>query len=110
MKLLLDEHLSRRILPFLASDYPGSAQVAALGLERADDRTLWAYAAAQGYVMVTRDADFVLLSDAIGPPPRVIWLRFGNCSNARVIHELTSRRPEIEAAFADGQVTMLEIR
>ena len=37
MKLLLDENLSRRILPFLEADYPGSTQVALIGLERASD-------------------------------------------------------------------------
>lgn len=110
MKLLLDEQLSRRILPFLENDFPGSVQVAALGLEQADDRMLWAYAARHGYVMVTRDADFAALSEEIGPPPFLIWLRFGNCSNAKVIHELTSRRPEIETAFDDGSATILEIR
>ncbi len=35
MKLLLDENLSRRLVPFLQQDYPGSTQVALIGLERA---------------------------------------------------------------------------
>lgn len=109
MKLLLDEQLSRRILPFLASDFPGSAQVVALGLEQADDRALWAYAATHDYVMVKRDADFAALNDEIGPPPFLIWLRFGNCNNARVIHELISRRQEIESAYDEGRITILEI-
>lgn len=33
MKLLLDENLSRRMLPSLEMDFPGSSQVALLGLE-----------------------------------------------------------------------------
>ena len=37
MKLLLDENLSRRIVPFLQSAFPGSTQVALLGLETASD-------------------------------------------------------------------------
>jgi predicted nuclease of predicted toxin-antitoxin system len=44
MKLLLDENLSRRIVPSILSRYPGSWQVALLGLERASDAALWAYA------------------------------------------------------------------
>lgn len=32
MKLLLDENLSRRLAPFLQTDYSGSSQVALLGL------------------------------------------------------------------------------
>jgi hypothetical protein len=38
MKLLLDENLSRRLVPFLQSDFPGSSHVALLGLEQASDR------------------------------------------------------------------------
>ena len=36
MKLLLDENLSRRIVPFIQNSYPGSTQVALVGLERAN--------------------------------------------------------------------------
>lgn len=41
MKLLLDENLSRRIVPFLQDGYPGSSQVVLEGLERADDHVVW---------------------------------------------------------------------
>ena len=40
MKLLLDENLSRRIVPLLQTDYPDSSQVALLQLETATLRTL----------------------------------------------------------------------
>ena len=35
MKLLLDVNLSRRLVPFLQHDYPGSNQVVLLGMESA---------------------------------------------------------------------------
>lgn len=41
MKLLLDENLSRRLVPFLQHDYPDSAQVVLLGLESASDIVVW---------------------------------------------------------------------
>jgi predicted nuclease of predicted toxin-antitoxin system len=49
MKLLLDENLSRRIVPFLQTIFPGSSQVALLGLawlglEGANDSEIWQYA------------------------------------------------------------------
>ncbi len=31
MKLLLDENLSRRVIPFIQAEYPGSTQIALLG-------------------------------------------------------------------------------
>lgn len=42
MKLLLDENLSRRIVPFLEAYYPASTQVACL--ERAVDHEIWQFA------------------------------------------------------------------
>ena len=40
MKLLLDENISRRIVAALQDRFPGSSQVALLGLERASDAQL----------------------------------------------------------------------
>ena len=37
MKLLLDQNLSRRLVPFLQHDYPGSNQVLLLEMESATD-------------------------------------------------------------------------
>lgn len=41
MKLLLDENLSRRLVPFLQNAYPGTSQVVLLGMESASDRDIW---------------------------------------------------------------------
>ena len=54
MKLLLDENLSRRIVPKLLRRFPGSSQVALLGLERATDAQLCEYAANNGFVLVIK--------------------------------------------------------
>lgn len=60
MKLLLDENLSRRIIPFLQNDYPGSTQIALLGMERANDLEVWRYAKDNHYVIVSKDSDFTI--------------------------------------------------
>ena len=44
MKLLLDENLSRRIVPFIQNSYPDPTQVALIGLEHVDDRVIRQYA------------------------------------------------------------------
>ena len=72
MKLLLDENLSRRLVPFLQHDYPGSNQVVLLGMESASDKEVWQKAKDDDYVIVTRDADFQELSLVWGQPPKVI--------------------------------------
>lgn len=58
MKLFLDENLSRRLVPFLQHDFPGSSQVVLLGMASASDKEVWQRAKSDGFVIVTRDADF----------------------------------------------------
>ena len=41
MKLLLDENLSRRLVPFLQHDYPSTNQVVLMGMESASDKEIW---------------------------------------------------------------------
>ena len=41
---------------------------------------------------MTKDEDFHRLSVLHGPPPKVIWIRLGNCSTDEVIRLLRRRR------------------
>ncbi len=58
--------------------FPGSSQARLLGLAEADDRVIWQHAKANGFTLVTQDADFAEMAVLYGPPPKVIWLRCGN--------------------------------
>jgi predicted nuclease of predicted toxin-antitoxin system len=78
--LLFDHNLSPRLIPRLLDLYPGSSHVSFIGLDRADDQTVWAYARRHGYILVTKDADFGELQLLYGFPPKIIWIRRGNCS------------------------------
>ncbi len=84
MKLLFDQNLSHRLPTALGHAFPGSSQVRLLGLDRADDRTVWRYAADNGFCIVTLDSDFADLSALLGSPPKVVWLRCRNRSSAYV--------------------------
>ncbi|MGB3633176.1 MAG: DUF5615 family PIN-like protein, partial [Rubrobacteraceae bacterium] len=46
------------------------------------DTVVWNYAAENGYTIVSKDADFHQRSLVLGAPPKVIWIRLGNCSVA----------------------------
>ena len=48
MRLLLDQNLSPRLLTVLSDLYPGSTHVREVGMQAADDDTVWRYAAEQG--------------------------------------------------------------
>jgi predicted nuclease of predicted toxin-antitoxin system len=97
MKLLLDENLSRRLVPFLQNDYPDSTQVTLIELETASDLDIWKYAQENGFVIVTRDADFYELSlHCKVNAPRVVWLRISNTSKNEVLKLLLSNKNLIE--------------
>lgn len=109
MKLLLDENLSRRLVPFLQHDYPESSQVVLLGMESASDKEVWQKAKDDGYVIVTRDADFQELSLVWGQPPKVIRLKTLNQSRAATLKVLLENREIITESLVDRNLASVEI-
>lgn len=109
MKLLLDENLSRRLIPFLQHDFPGSSQVVLLGMESATDKEVWLRAKVDGYVVVTRDADFQELSLVWGSPPQVVRLRTPNQTRAAVLKLLLDNKAAILDALEVDGVSSIEL-
>jgi predicted nuclease of predicted toxin-antitoxin system len=62
----------------------------------ADDLSIWNHARDNGFTIVSKDSDFHNMSFVLGAPPRVIWLRIGNCATAVVERVLRGRLPEIQ--------------
>jgi predicted nuclease of predicted toxin-antitoxin system len=102
VKLLLDENLSRRLVPFLQDLFPGSSQVVLAGLERATDRQVWEFAREHDFVIVTNDADFEELSILLGAPPHVIWLKGANISKPEMLRLLTTHEARIHQCVNEG--------
>jgi predicted nuclease of predicted toxin-antitoxin system len=109
VSLLFDQNLSRRLPALLSAEFSGSEQVLLAGLATADDQAVWAYAATHGLAIVSKDADFVQLSAAPGPPPKVVWLRVGNGPTRDVAALLQTRAAEIRAFLADPAAAVLEL-
>jgi predicted nuclease of predicted toxin-antitoxin system len=109
MKLLLDENLSRRIVPFLQQNYPESSQVVLLGLQAATDLEIWEYAKVNGYVIVTRDNDFLDLSLLKGAPPKLIHLRTLNLSRSATLSMLLSNQQQVEHVLNHDGEAFVEI-
>lgn len=90
-------------------DFPGSSQVVLLGMESATDKEVWLRAKVDGYVVVTRDADFQELSLVWGSPPQVVRLRTPNQTRAAVLKLLLDNKAAIlEALEVDG-VSSIEL-
>lgn len=109
MKLLIDENLSRRLAKDLQDLFPGSIHLSDLGLEHAPDDAVWEAAKAGGSVIVSKDEDFHQRSFLYGWPPKVIWVRLGNCSTATILRRIRQRSADIEAFARDSEASFLAL-
>lgn len=109
MKLLFDENVSPRLVAALSDEFPGSVHVRDLGMARASDAAIWAYARDHGLTILSKDSDFHQVSFLRGPPPKVIWIRRGNCSTGDIEALVRSNRSEILAFGADGEAAFLAL-
>ena len=109
MKLLFDEHLSRRLPERLADLFPGSSDVRSAGLGGAPDVAVWEHAKTGGFVLVTKDEDFQRLSVLHGAPPKVLWLRIGNAGTADVARLLRFRVDQIRSFVDDPEAAFLAL-
>ena len=97
MKLLFDHNLSPRLVTRLADIFPGSLHVFPLNMGEADDQQIWEYAKRNSCVIVTRDSDYNDLSLIRGFPPKVIWIRRGNCSTQEIEQLLRAASSDIQS-------------
>ena len=102
MKLLLDENLSHRLVARLEEAFPSTASVKQVGLHSQPDPAIWAYAAKQGFAIVSKDEDLRQLSFLRGYPPKVIWLVVGNAGTNQIADLLLRNKNRI-ATFLDAQ-------
>lgn len=107
-ELLFDANLAPALVERLADVFPGSAHVYSFGLEDSDT-SIWNHAKAEGYVIVSKDSDFHQRAFVLGPPPKVIWIRLGNCRTPIVESLLCQRRIDIEAFNANAEEWVLAL-
>jgi predicted nuclease of predicted toxin-antitoxin system len=109
VKLLFDENLSPR-LPFLLADlFPNSTHVRNIGMMAASDTSVWDYAKTEGFVIVSKDTDMHDLSLVLGLPPKVVWVRLGNCSTRQVEQLLRQDFEAIKMFGSNDEVSLLAL-
>lgn len=112
MKLLFDQNISYRLPNKITHAFAVAHQVNNLGLNNAADLTIWEYAKANGYAIVTFDADFVDIANLHGCPPKIIWLRVGNMTTNAIAELLLEYATQIEHFLSQPkyeQIACLEI-
>jgi predicted nuclease of predicted toxin-antitoxin system len=109
MKLLFDENLSSK-LPYRLSDlFPNSLHVRDVGMKATIDPIVWDYAKENNLMIVSKDADMHDLSLVLGNPPKVIWLRLGNCSTLQVENLLRRDFNAIKIFYEDENLSLLAL-
>jgi predicted nuclease of predicted toxin-antitoxin system len=109
VRLLFDEQLSEELVTAVRDLFPESLHVRLLGKGGAGDPVVWQLAREHGCVLVTKDEDFHRLSVLYGAPPKVVWLRLGNCATADIARLLWDRADDLRRFEAQGEVTFLEL-
>ena len=101
MKLLFDQNIFPRVIQEIEDLYPGSEHVQSIGLAKAKDSEIREYAKMKDLMIISKDADFSDRAVLVSPPPKVIWIKKGNCSTKEIIELLRNETSEIKK-FADN--------
>lgn len=109
MKLLFDENLSPNLVGRLADLFPDCCHVSEVGLQSATDPAVWNYAKSNGLVIVSKDADMHQRSFLFGAPPKVVWVRLGNCSTTDVENLLRRCVNELTIFYEDEVASFLSL-
>lgn len=109
MKLLLDQNIAPSLVTRLEEGFPGTAHVSEFNLERASDESVWAHALEGDFAIVSKDGDFHQLSFLRGPPPKVIWIRLGNCTTDQILDLLLAARARIDRFLTDESAALMTL-
>ena len=107
MKLLLDQNLSPRLVAKLSCSFPDVTHVRDVELQCASDEVVWQYARQHGYSIVSKDSDFHQLAFLKGAPPKVIWVRLGNCSTDEIATLLVDAKEQVNDFILDEESAFL---
>ena len=109
VRLLFDQNLSPRLKDRLADLYPESLHLRDVGLESADDIVVWEYAKQNRFLIVSKDSDFRQLNFTLGNPPKIVWIRSGNCSTLKIEYILRNHYKDILKFYNDEKSTFLTL-
>jgi predicted nuclease of predicted toxin-antitoxin system len=96
MQLLFDQNLPPRLRYTLADVYPDSLHVRDVNLQNSDDSVIWEFARKNHFCIVSKDGDFQRRATLYGSPPKVVWLRVGNCAVTEIESLLLHRSSQIQ--------------
>lgn len=105
MKLIIDAQISPAIAAWINRTFDDIQAISARSVELqfAKDSVIYSYAKENGYVIMSKDDDFLNQLEKFGSPPALIWITSGNTSNARMREILTSTLPKVKNMIDKGE-------
>ena len=109
MKFLIDNQLPRALARLLKNLGHQGVHVLEFGLAQENDRAIWAYAAQNGFVIVSKDADFADLAVLDPNRVRIVWVRIRNCRTAALLESFENALDTIERE-PNARESLIELR
>ena len=103
MRFLVDNQLPPSLARWLRDRGHDADHVFESGLHVRDDRALWARALAYDRIVVSKDEDFLYLTNQPVDARRFLWVWLGNCRNDALIAAFSSSFDTSVVAFDFGQ-------
>lgn len=108
MKFLVDANLPPGLAAWLSEQSHEAIHVNNQPGLALDDRAIFEFARRHGYIIITKDEDFAALATLDDRPAAVVWVRFGNATNAKLRTWLEPVLPEIVQRLTAGE-TLIEV-
>jgi len=109
VKFLVDAQLPPSLAQWLRGAGTDAIHVEQASLRNATDQAIRDYAIEKGYVLVTKDKDFMPADTSPAAGFQVVWVRTGNVSNCVLINRWAAGWPRILAHLETG-ARIVELR
>ena len=109
MNFLVDAQLPPQLARQLERAGHDAVHVVDVLAADASDTALMALAGAQGRIVISKDADFLILAARGQPPVQFLWVRLGNISNQDLIARIMGAMPALTSALGNG-APVVELR
>lgn len=78
-------------------------------MEQATGTSAWSFAAANGYAIISKDVDFQQRALLMGYPPKIVWIRVGNCLTSAVADLLRKHYTALHVFEADPAAAFIAL-
>lgn len=106
---LVDAQLPPALARKLSALNHEAVHVLDIGLLDANDSAIWDYTLANGMALISKDEDFAIRASVSKVSPAIVWVRIGNCTNAKLLAWFERELPAVVAALESGN-HLVEIR